>query len=340
MGKNPGIPKTSERRISKIELFRMLKWVDEDHDARSRILRMENSFRSSAKTMVDALPGSQESFAKFKTNPYVLLLHACEQNLAKISDMESALIPAKVFSSMETSAGKMIEKVTLPIYGWSIVESGMQTHNSVLDGAKVSAGTVCVASLKSGPSCLNDSSAENIASSIVTHAGKWAADANATAVDFTYGVLYGTPKLSNKKDWHVLRLVGEKVINRGGIVLEDPFKSWSIRYTLDDIDVSVDVRIGSEWWEYLGGITCIMEVWVAMIRACIVPSIADPSDHSYFITDLERIVDRRRIPAAYNVSILQDSQLPWFLLVARHFFDVVEEGLGSSSGIVQSLLLS
>jgi hypothetical protein len=29
--------------------------------------------------------------------------------------------------------------------------------------------------------------------------------------DFTYGVLYGTKKQSNKKDWHILRNIFEKL---------------------------------------------------------------------------------------------------------------------------------
>ena len=84
----------------------------------------------------------------------------------------------------------------------------MHSAESVLDGRQPGSDPFRVATLKSGPRCLNDEMSENIADAIIAHARGWG-QAGTTQVDFTYGVLYGTKKQSNKKDWHILRNLGE-----------------------------------------------------------------------------------------------------------------------------------
>ena len=59
--------------------------------------------------------------------------------------------------------------------------------------------------------CLNDEMSENIADAILMNFETWATTAGVNKIDFTYGVLYGTQKQSNKKDWHILRNIKEKL---------------------------------------------------------------------------------------------------------------------------------
>ncbi|MHB1015482.1 MAG: PmeII family type II restriction endonuclease, partial [Desulfurivibrionaceae bacterium] len=245
-----------------------LQAIDALPESRDRVLLMENHFRRKIDLHVASLPGGDAVFKKFNTNPYVLLIHARQRNYSKISEIEKDILPAKQFSSMETSAGRMVEEVVLPAYGWTCVASEMHTRNSALDGKKAEANVLRLATLKSGPRCLNDEMSENFADAILNHFGGWATDAGVNEIDFTYGVLYGTQKLSNKKDWHILRNIKEK---SPGNILIDPCQRWDCAFHDQNIKVSVTVRIGLDWWWHLGGEYCFIEVFTALIRACINP---------------------------------------------------------------------
>lgn len=317
-----GLPKTTKRQLSKKELLSQLKFIDSSERNRSRVLSMENQFRQKIDTHITSLPAGDALFQKFNTSPYVLLIHARQKFYTKISEIESDILPAKQFSSMETSAGRMVEEVAFPAYGWQCVASGMHTSNSALDGKKSEGKLVRLATLKSGPRCLNDEMSENFADAIVNNYLAWARDAGKKEIDFTYGVLYGTQKVSNKKDWHILRNIKEK---KSSSITIDPENKWNCSFSENGISVNVTVRIGLDWWNHLGGSTCFIEVFTALIRACINPGLHDKNSHSYAISDLGRIVSTSSINDDFNVSLLQRSQIPWLFLVARHFCDELTE---------------
>lgn len=223
---------------------------------------------------------------------------------------------------METSAGRMVEEVVLPAYGWECVASEMHTANSALDGRKKEKNLIRLVTLKSGPRCLNDEMSENFADAIVNNYKIWANNAGKTKVDFSYGVLYGTEKNSNKKDWHILRKIEEK---KPSAITISPKGRWNCSFQEEGIEVDIMVRIGLDWWNYLGGPMCFVGVLTALIRACIYPGSLDSEKHSYIISDLGQIVSTESISQNYNVSLLQKSQIPWFFLVARHFCDELTE---------------
>lgn len=323
MPRHAGMPRATDRVIRKSDLLAALTSIDRDPESRDRVLRMESDFRIRIDTSVARLPASDAKFSKFGTSPYVLLIYTRRHGYSRVGEIEADILPAKVFSSMETSAGRMIEAVTLPVYGWQCVMSEMHSTNSALDGRRVGGGASFIATLKSGPRCLNDEMAENFADAIISNAVAWAADGGGSHVDFSYGVLYGTQKQSNKKDWHILRNLTEKVRRQGGEVVVEPDGRWNCSFVLDGVQVDAAVRVGTDWWEYLGGTTCSLEVWTALIRACVMPGELDEPNHAYAISDLREIVSVGLVAPEYNVSLLQHSQLPWLFFVARHFCDAL-----------------
>ncbi len=311
----PRIPTT----LSRQELLDQLLSIDGDQDSRARVLRLETAFRRKIDSLIASLSATDAVFQKLKTSPYVLLIHARQRGYTKISELEAGILPAKQFSSMETSAGRMVEEVVLPEYGWECVASEMHTPNSALDGKRHENSICRLVTLKSGPSCLNDGMSENLADAILRNYKEWAREASSVSeLDFTYGVLYGTPNQSNKKDWHILRNLKEKF---SGEMTVDPARKWYCAFEEDGIRVNVTVRIGLDWWRYLGGDHCFMEILAALIRACITPSVSDAVTHSYILSDLNKIVDTSKVENDYNVSLLQRSQIPWLFLMARHFCD-------------------
>lgn len=317
-----GLPRPGAREIKKANLLEDLAAIDNSSDARSRVLAMETEFRGKIRSHIESLPTQDAAFAKFNTSPFVLLFYSLQHGYRHIQDIEQAILPAKVFSSMETSAGRMVEAVVLPHYGWQVVPSSMHSANSALDGKKLEGDLLKLATLKSGPRCLNDEMSENFADAIIANCCQWASDAGVDRIDFTYGVLYGTRKQSNKKDWHILRNLREKLPE--GCVTQQPDNRLDCAFKLDGISVSVSIRIGSELWNYVAGIpTAFTELCCALIRACISPTDAEPEDHDFYIADLPDIVSTDAVPDDFNVSILQHSQLEWLFFIARHFCDEI-----------------
>lgn len=324
MSKHVGLPSPSLRPISKRELLKQLSTADGNKGTTKRVLALETDFRRRITQHVESLPLSDAEFAKFNTNPFVLMIHSLQKKYKHISEIESDILPAKVFSSMETSAGRMVEAVVLPQYSWQVVPSAMHTAYSVIDGKAKKGNVLCLATLKSGPRCLNDEMSENIADAILTNFKRWADEASVKEVDFTYGVLYGTPKQSNKKDWHILRNIKEKL--SGGTLIKSPDDGWDCQFQKSGIKVRVTIRIGTDLWKYIGGTdTAFVELAVALIRACISPSKTQPEDYKFTIVDLPSIISLESVPPDYNVSLLQRSQLEWLFFFARHFCDELTE---------------
>ena len=320
MPRHQGLPKPVRFTLSKLGLIEALVALDKDKGATSRVLKMETDFRKKIQTHVEALPTGEAEFAKFNTNPFVLMFHTFKKQYRHISQIEQDILPAKVFSSMETSAGRMVEAVMLPVYSWQPVLSSMHTANSVIDGKKLTGKTFCLATLKSGPRCLNDEMSENIADAIITNSSAWAIEAKVRNIEFTYGVLYGTKRQSNKKDWHILRNIVEKL--PANTIKIDPKHGWTCEYEKDGVKVVVTIRVGVELWNYIAGSEmAFVEMCVALIRACVAPSETQPSDYKFTIVDLAEIISLQSVPSDFNVSILQRSQLEWLFFFARHFCD-------------------
>jgi len=332
--RHAGLPRPPKKIIRKIDLLKQVCAIDADKNAKQRVLVMESDFRQRIKSHVKSLPPETSKFQKFSTNPFVLMIHCMNKGYTSIDQIEADLLPAKLFSSMETSAGKMVELVVLPVYGWSTesVMSGMHSMNSALDGRKIEGNLVRLATLKSGPRCLNDEMSENFADAIIANAEAWAAEANVQYVDFTYGVLYGTKKQSNKKDWHILRKLREKLPADSMTI--QPDKRWDCSFEMGDIKITVAVRIGVDWWSHLANDeSCFVELCVALIRACVLPSTSNSSRDDYTISDLRDIVSTRGMPDSFNVAILQRSQIEWLFFLARHFADELEDLPFESSGL-------
>lgn len=113
--RHAGLPRPSALETNKSILLDSLKQLDSDPAAVQRVLTMETDFRRRIASHVESLPPEDALFAKFNTNPFVLLVHAVKKGYRHVSQIEQDILPAKLFSSMETSAGRMVEQVVLPV---------------------------------------------------------------------------------------------------------------------------------------------------------------------------------------------------------------------------------
>jgi hypothetical protein len=133
MAKHKGLPRATAYTLSKPQLLKWLRDVDSDDVSRQRVLNMENDFRQRITRHVNSLPTANAVLQKFNTNPFVLMFQCLNRGYSHIHQIENDILPAKVFMSMETSAGRMAETVSLPVYGWETVESSM--HSISMDVA-------------------------------------------------------------------------------------------------------------------------------------------------------------------------------------------------------------
>ena len=83
-----GLPKPTTVRLSKAALLRDLQALDKDKGATKRVLKMETEFRKRINTHVNSLPREEAKFAKFNTNPFVLMFHCMRQGYRHISEIE------------------------------------------------------------------------------------------------------------------------------------------------------------------------------------------------------------------------------------------------------------
>lgn len=322
--KHPGLPVARKVCFSKSQLLEQLIAVDQSPESRARSLHMERLFREWIDSHVGSLTAADAKFDKFFTSPYVLLMHARKNRYRKVSEIEHDILPAKLFSSMETSAGRAVEFISLPAYGWQPVISEMHTANSSLDGLRLRNDLLQVATLKSGPRCLNDEMSENFADAIIANIGAWAREHDVKKIEYTYGVLYGTQKKSNKKDWHIFKNLALKLPPESFLV--PPTGRWDCKFAYEGIEVEAKIRIGEDWWSHLGGELGLAELAVALIRACIPPGELDAVDHEYTIQDLYEIVNINNVPDWFNPAIIQRSQIAWYFFFMRHFCDEIIEG--------------
>lgn len=300
---HPDLPTSPIVRLSKARIFQQLTEIDADQISRARVLEMERRFRERVEAYIVAKGRRGDPM----TNPFVLMMHSRRMGYRRVAEVVKGIPAGAGFASMETEAGRMVEKVTFEVFGWKIVESTMQSTNTVVDAWRIDGTTLSCATLKSGPRCLNDAMAKDIGTDVAKNIAAWAASNNATAVDFNYAVIYGTPSRSNKKDWHVLRNIAE-ALPHGTVISGSHKKAWAMAYTSSGVTISASVRLGLDWWTHLGGPNTWIEVSTAFIRACIQPS-----------TDL--IASSEHAPSGYNVALLQQSQLDWLIMCAKHFCD-------------------
>jgi hypothetical protein len=316
------IPKNVPFKINKVEIVDYLIKIDKDKDATERILKMEIEFRKKIKILSDNLPVKNSKLNDLWTNPFVLMAHTFDKGYSKVFEIENDILIGKVFSFIETSVGRMVEEVVLPVYSWAIVPSEMQSPYSVIDGEYITKLNANFVTLKSGPRCINDSMVRGMADEFVEHHLLWASEKNVKELDFTIGILYGTYKKSQKKDWHILDEVRKRMTKQGVQLIMSPDNQWCYIFVNKGVTVKLDVKIGIDLWRYIGGKPeTYLEICIALVRACTKPTTIDDKITEHSISDLETIISTDILDEDFNVSILQRSQIEWLFLLVSHYCD-------------------
>jgi len=260
------------------------------------------------------------------TNPFVLAAYAELFGTKNLTQVDDIIAAAKVFSSIETAAGRVVEDVLPPFYGWTQVNSPGHTVLSEIDSAKVVGDTVYLVALKSGPMCINDSMVSQIANAISKHWKEWADHWGVKKVRYVVGMNYSTASNSNKKDWHIVRLSEENISRNGASIISSciipdskrPFAVSTFSAQDGEYQISVETLQGKNLWEFIADDpVAFLEICWAMMLGLNVEGVR--ANNSCFNTNgMAEII---KFASKVQSNATGDAQKQWLLLFARHFVD-------------------
>lgn len=263
------------------------------------------------------------------TNPFVLAAYAELFDVNTLKQVDDIVAAAKVFSSIETAAGRVVEDIIPPFFGWEQVNSPGHTVLSEIDSARIVGDTVELVALKSGPMCINDSMVAQISSAVSTHWKAWGQHWGVGKVHYIVGMNYSTAKNSNKKDWHIVRLAQSGVEQAGdqitsSCILQGTrlpaavpfFEAQSAQKQL-----RVETMQGRALWAHMGGdAEAFLHICWALVLC--LDTTAVPPNGSYTTEQMNEIVD---FSTGLNGHAATEAQKQWFVLFARHFVDHLVE---------------
>lgn len=290
-----------------------------------RVTTLESAFRqrfAQINARVPAIDGKS-------TNPFVLASYAQRFGSDDLEKIDAVIAAAKVFSSFETAAGRVVEDVIPPFYGWSQIASTGHSVLSEIDSAKPDpAGNVVhLAALKSGPMCINDSMVSQIASAIALHWKAWADHWGVKSVRYIVGMNYSTAKNSNKKDWHIVRLAEEKVVLAGAHLLSSCTSNVAGRLRASsafeasegEYRLRVETLQGRAFWEAVGGSpSAFLEISLALANCLGANDDGFEGNPQFTTLGIPGIVSFANSLVVPNFPV---GKAQWFVLMIRHFVD-------------------
>lgn len=313
-----------EIKLSISKCIEDLTRIDKSPSLLKQLLNIENNLIS----RFDNANASPPVINGKSLNPIVLGLFSRRNSFQSPFDLDPILKAGKEFSSFETAAGRIVEDVFPIPFGYSTVNTNAHDPFSEIDCAKSSKDITNLIALKSGPACINDTMSNKIGSAIGEHNQLWFERYKTKKIIFTIGMNYSTAKMSNKKDWHALRLAEEK-LKKSGFNIESsclvgntaiPF----LNAKKNGLQLTVQTLQGKNLWDYITesriGFTLLV---MALTRASVVNPNSKKAE-SVFTKNLKETI---AISKSLNVkfSKLNPSHLEWFFLFARHFIDNFEE---------------
>ena len=221
----------------------------------------------------------RDGLGDYRTNPYVLLTSASVMKLDDPPRFAYFLFNTKLYMGLETSFGKSIEAAFVAPYPlhpdakhkWinppeKIAESAALKGLAREEKARVRTGSVwreidksCIvgtrrymASIKSGPNCINDSQVQAMTSAIIQHHQAWMAETkktypDVTGLDLVIGLTYGTDRTTNNKENQILAkllaagFVEEDRATRPGVLVDSATRT-----------IRVYRRVGQDFWAFIG----------------------------------------------------------------------------------------
>lgn len=320
---------SESKQVSPDDLDSFIDEYPNNIDLQRRVHKLTSEFARRC----DAISVRTPSIDGKSTNPFVLAAFARSQRLKYLTELDEVVAAAKIFSSLETALGRVVEDIVPAVYGWDQVKSSGHSVLSEIDSARVdkTTDTVYLAALKSGPSCINDSMVSQIANAISSYWTDWAGHWSVNNVHYLVGMNYSTGKNSNKKDWHIVRLTEEKILSNGGNIVSSCIKTKTLKgkdkliakhsfsCNEDGRRLTVEVRQGREFWNIIGvgNQNAYLEICLALAKS-ISQRDSAPHQENYIIDGIDEVIGMSK---SIDTAKLGKATSEWFSLFVRHFVD-------------------
>ena len=263
------------KRIKKVKKF--------DPDELSVLFTLLNEEK--IKTMSASLSGylaenltgsilKKDGLKDYKTNPYVLITSASSMKWSDIRDFAKFLFNSKLYAGLETSFGKQVESQFIPYYPtqenhWilppeKVLEAKLLEGLNPEEKARARAESIWreidasyyinnkryLISIKSGPSCINDTQVSDMYKAIENNYKKWFDESvrqykELEELNIIVGITYGTEKTTNNKENQILVKLLTKNFNDVG----DEDGTLRAR---DDPRIKVYRLVGTDFWSFIG----------------------------------------------------------------------------------------
>lgn len=244
-----------------------------------RVRDLSSKLKSHLNTTMPEAIYSRKKLQDYRTNPYVLMATSSVRGLEDTADLAHFLINNKLYMGLETAFGKTIEGQVMPEYpigsgpgqswedpreklaefaalegrGLTQAEKSRARNTSVwreIDLSSLYEGRRYLATVKSGPSTINDSQVAAMTSAIREHHGKWLSESQENygveGIDVVLGLTYGTPKTTNNKDCQLInKLVGSE------FEWEDENTKPGVLVDTATGRVRVYRLVGSDFWAFV-----------------------------------------------------------------------------------------
>lgn len=241
-----------------------------------------------------------------------------------MAELDQSLAAAKIFSSLETSAGRIVEDVIPQLYGWEQVDSPAHTAKSEIDSVRVVGDHLELAALKSGPSCINDSMVQQISSAIGKHSSSWLDEWKCHSMTYIVGMNYSTAKNSNKKDWRIVYEAQSKLVNEGWAISrscydeESRLAKASCELARDGQTIIVIALQGARFWERIAGCQeAVLDISWALSELM---GFSQTLDSSVKLTT-DELAPLRDFSTEFSNEHAQQARFLSFMIMVRHFYD-------------------
>jgi len=249
------------------------------HTGQDRVSVLADAIAAYIVTNLPKAIEQREGLAEYRTNPYVLLTSASVMQLIDPNKFASFLFNNKLYMGLETSFGKSIESVLVLPYphnqppgnkwrdppekgveskqlaGLNQEEKAQKRIESVwreIDKSFVLGSRRYMTSIKSGPSCINDSQVKAMTDAIAQQYKTWMGESRktypaVTELDIIIGLTYGTDRTTNNKENQIL----VKLLQHG-FEEEDRASKPGVLIDKETRTIRVYRRIGIDFWSTIG----------------------------------------------------------------------------------------
>jgi hypothetical protein len=330
---------------------------------KARVLRLRDAFVAYLSANLTTTIEGRSGLADYRVNPYVMLTSAGIMGLRDVKQLARFLFDTKFYAGLETSFGKQVESQMVTIYPIGAVapytwedpiekqaeakgladlddeEKAARRTESVwreIDKSCVVGDRRYLMTIKSGPSCINDSQVQAMQAAIRTHYRSWLKStqenySGVKGLDVIIGVTYGTRATTNNKENQILvKLRGEEFqeIDRAadpGVLIDTATRS-----------VRVYRAVGVDFWSIIGDPSApanarhtFLEVLLGLAMAVsattakkaildtVQTKVIELSDA---LRDIALSLSRDAFPE-WAQSELQDHEIAWLEAAMSAFFD-------------------